>query len=51
MSNFGAIVKALAEVVDRATAAIEQGLRSIGTSRQPKPCPILLPVKSNPRPR
>ena len=51
MSNLGVIVKAFADMVDRASAALEQTLRSIGKSRRPKPCPILLPVKSNPRQR
>ncbi len=51
MSNFGASVKAFADVVDRAVAALEQGLRSIGKSRRPKPCPIYLPVKPDTRRR
>jgi len=47
MSNFGAIVKAFADLIDRAVAAAEQGMRSSKDSSKPKPCPIYVPVKSD----
>lgn len=48
MSNFGAIVKAFAEVKDRAAAALDRGLRSVANAGRPKPRPILIPIKVNP---
>lgn len=47
MSNCGAIVKAFADLVDRAIAAAERGFRSATKTPKPKLCPIILPVKSD----
>ena len=46
MSNFGAIVKAFADLVDRVVAAVENGMQPGKKPNRPKPCPIYLPVKS-----
>ena len=48
MSNFGAIVKAFAEVKDQAAAALDRGVRAVANSAGPKPRPILIPIKVNP---
>ena len=47
MSNFGAIVKAFADLIDRAAAAVEREVRSGGKQPKPKPCPVYVPVKSS----
>ena len=46
MANFGATVKAFADLIDRAAEAIETQVRSLTGRPKPKPCPIPLPVKS-----
>lgn len=46
MSNFGATVKAFADLIDRAADAAERKLRSMAGLPKPKPCPVLIPVKS-----
>ena len=47
MSNLGAIVKAFAEVKDRAADALDRGLRAVANAGRPKPRPILIPVRSH----
>lgn len=47
MSKFGAIVKAFADLIDRAAAAVEREVRASGKQQKPKPCPVYVSSKSN----
>ena len=46
MSNLGAIVKFIADRVDRAASAVERALQPTQRHSRPKLCPIPVPVKA-----